>query len=157
MSENFTWIPIYSDIAHQLVEWQDRQGELIAFLEDLRAQGLVITPLTDKDAQGDRFLFKEIDPFTFFGVFNRNIKREQRLAILDAVKQYLNVGSMLPSDFNGIPILNNMASWFIAYQSERKPNDVKYLWNVFQLALGDNPLDNSKFLQAFDDALCGRY
>lgn len=49
----------------ELLSWQKRQGELIAFLETLRADGHVITPLTDKDKNGSRFLLKEIDAFTF--------------------------------------------------------------------------------------------
>jgi len=75
LTENFSWIPIYQELADQLAGWQGRQGELIAFLEKLRTEGYVITPLNDKDNDGARFLLKEIDPFTFFGVFNRGIRR----------------------------------------------------------------------------------
>ena len=69
----FTWIPIYQELAAELAKWENRQEELISFLEDLRAQGYVITLLQDKDADGARFLLREIDPFTFFGAFNRRV------------------------------------------------------------------------------------
>jgi 5-methylcytosine-specific restriction protein B len=82
MAEQFTWIPIYQELADQLANWQDRQAELIDFLEKLRAQGYIITPLNDKDKDGASFLLKEIDPFTFLGVFNRGIRKEQRIAII---------------------------------------------------------------------------
>ena len=67
----FTWIPIYQELAQVLAGWESRQEELIAFLEELRSEGYVITPLHDRDTDGARFVLREIDPFTFFGVFNR--------------------------------------------------------------------------------------
>ena len=95
MTEHFTWIAIYQELAEALAGWQDRQAELIAFLEDLRTQGYVITPLTDKDEEGAPFLLNELDPFTFFGVFNRGIKDEQRIAILSQMKRHFNLDSAI--------------------------------------------------------------
>ena len=149
----FTWIPIYQELAKELAEWENRQEELISFLEELRAEGYVITPLQDKDAEGARFLLREIDPFTFFGVFNRRIGYDQRLAILSQIKQHFGLQSDLPEDFNGVPVLNNMRSWFFPNQTSRDVNDIGRLWRVFQLALEENPLENKEFLQAFDEAL----
>ena len=74
----FTWIPIYEELAKELANWEHRQEELISFLEELRSEGYVVTPMHDKDADGARFVLKEIDPFTFFGVFNRRIGYDQR-------------------------------------------------------------------------------
>ena len=36
MAEQFTWIEIYQELAETLSGWEDRQGELIAYLESLR-------------------------------------------------------------------------------------------------------------------------
>jgi 5-methylcytosine-specific restriction enzyme B len=157
IAHQFTWIPAYREIAHRLLDWENRQGKLIAFLELLRSQGLVITNLTDQDSQGARALLQEIDPFTFFGVFNRRIRADQRLAILAEVIKLLGVNSALPKDFDGLPILNNQNSWFFAYQPWRKSHDIPRLWRVFRLALGDNPLENVDFLKAFDEALEVKY
>jgi 5-methylcytosine-specific restriction enzyme B len=52
---------------------------LIDFLEELRAQGLTITPLGDKDESGRRFHLTEIDPFTFFASFNRGVVTDRSL------------------------------------------------------------------------------
>ncbi len=153
MLEQFTWIHLYQELANELAKWQDRQGELIAFLEDLRTDGLVITPFNDKEQDGGRFLLKEIDPFTFFGVFNRGIRYDQRIAILWRMKQFFELKSELPEDLNGIPVLNNQKSWFIAYQAFRAEQDVAKLWHVFQRALGKAPLDDGEFLHSFDEAL----
>ena len=71
MTNQFTWIDIYQELATVLSRLQEKQSELIDFLEKLRAEGYTITPLQDKNRDGERFLLREIDPFTFFGVFNR--------------------------------------------------------------------------------------
>ena len=153
MTEQFTWIPIYQELATELAKWQDKQSELIQFLEDLREKEYVITPLMDKDKNGAIFLYKEIDPFTFFGVFNRGIRQDQRVSILVEIKKFFNLKSEIPTDFDGIPILNNMKSIFFSRQFDRDVQDVARLWRVFSLALEDNPLDNEDFLKAFNDAL----
>ena len=153
MTTQFTWTGIYNELALKLLEWRKRQQELIAFLEDLRNQGMRVTPLLDMDEEGQKFLLTVIDPFTFFGAFNRRIRESQRIIIVKAMKDKFALESSLPSDFSGIPVLHGMKSWFIAYQRKRGANDVDKLWNVFKLALAENPLDNPAFVRAFDDAL----
>ena len=157
MAERFTWTAIYHELAIKLLGWRDRQRDLIEFLENLRKQGQTITPLMDKDDEGQRPLLNVMDPFTFFGVFNRGVREDRRLAILKEIKKKFELESPLPSDFCGIPVLNNMRSWFIAYQWERNADDVNRLWHVFKLALAAKPLDDSAFVRAFDDALKVKY
>src|SRR5882672_7964090 len=152
-SKRFTWTALYSELATKLANYEDRQSELIGFLEQIRDKGFVVTPLKDKDSSGNSFPLEEIDPFTFFGSFNRGVKEESRLGILAELKNYFGCEAELPSDFSGIPILNNQRSWFIAYQYEREADDVAKLWRVFKLALGDDPLNNDDFKSAFDEAL----
>jgi hypothetical protein len=152
----FDWIPFYEELADKLGSYQARQQELIQFLEKLRADGLTITPLGDKDETGRRFLLAELDPFTFFGSFNRGIVKETRIRILQAVQAKFKVATPVPTDFAGIPILNNKNSWFFAYQAKRKPGDIDRLWKVFTRALGQSPLLDPDFASAFDDALTVR-
>ncbi|HMB22257.1 MAG TPA: hypothetical protein VKP08_05490, partial [Anaerolineales bacterium] len=149
----FTWMPVYQELAKELAGWENRQEELVSFLEGLRAEGYVVTPLQDKDAEGRRFPLREIDPFTFFGVFNRRIGYDQRLAILSRMKQHFSLQSDLPEDFNGVPVLNNMRSWFFPSQASRDAGDIGRLWRIFHAALAENPLQSSNFLQTFDEAL----
>lgn len=153
MTKNFTWIPLYRELADLLVQWEGRQAELIALLENIRAEGFKVTPLNDRDSEGAQFLLNEIDPFTFFAAFNRGIRDDQRLGILAAIKKNFGAKSELPLDFDGVPVVNNQSSWFIAYQHLRQPDDVSRLWNVFKLALGPDPLQSNEFLKAFNSAL----
>ena len=155
-SHYFTWIPFYRELATKLTNYEHRQKDLVRLLEFIREEDVVVTPLKDKDASGNAFPLQELDPFTFFGSFNRGVKNEHRLAVLATLKGYFRCEAPLPSDFKGIPVLNNQRSWFIAYQYEREPDDVAKLWRVFQLALEDDPLHSEEFWSAFDDALTVR-
>lgn len=149
----FSWIPIYEELATKLLDWEGRQGELVLFLEDLRKRGVVVTPMLDRDASGKRFLLTEIDPFTFFGTFNRGVTNDNRNAILEACRTHFGLGAAVPEDYVGIPILNNQRSWFFRYAAERHEDDIKKLWRVFRLALKPNPLDDPELRSALDDAL----
>lgn len=153
---NFTWIPFYREAARALLSYKERQSDLINFLDGLRAKGLTITSLQDRDEAGQPFLLKEIDPFTFFGVFNRGLTQENRIRILEEVKTFLELTSAVPTDFAGIPILNNQKSWFFAFSFRRKADDVPALWAVFELAQQADPLNTKAFGAAFDRALAVR-
>jgi 5-methylcytosine-specific restriction protein B len=153
MVDKFTWVPIYEELADKLLEWESKQKELIEFIESLRNMNLVVTSMTDRDAEGSTFLLREIDPFTFFGIFNRGIRTDQRIMILSELKKFFNFSSSIPTDFDGIPILNNQKSWFFSFEYSRESNDVPRLWNIFKAALSNNPLETVNFHNAFDDAL----
>jgi 5-methylcytosine-specific restriction protein B len=153
MSLNFSWIPLYKELATKLVSWENRQGELLASLERLREDGVKVTPFNDRDKGGRQIPLGEIDPFTFFGTFNRGIKSKDRLAIVSAVKALLGASAPLPTDFDGIPILNNQQSWFIGYHKDRQREDVSLLWRVFRLAVSGSAIDSAEFAEAFDAAL----
>lgn len=150
---NLTWIPFYEELADKLVAYRKRQRELVALLEDLRAKGRTITPMLDRDATGRRFLVEELDPFTFLGSFNRGLTVANRLEIANDFRAYFGVEAPLPQDFSGIPILNNQNSWFVSYQRDRAADDVERLWEVFELALGPEPMADPRFAAAFDRAL----
>ena len=38
MAKQFTWVPIYRELAGRIVEWESRHGELIELLEQLRTR-----------------------------------------------------------------------------------------------------------------------
>lgn len=151
--DNFTWMPFFEELARELLNWRDRQDELISFLEELRTTGLPVTQLTDRDAQGARFLLEEIDPFTFMGVLNRRTTDSSRISIATAMKDRFNLTASPPSDFDGVPTLIPMSSWFFAFKANRGPHDVDNLWRLLELALGESPLDNENFHEALDRVL----
>ncbi len=60
MATAFTWIPLYCELAARLLDWESRQPELIAMLEQLHSEGNVVTPLNDKDGAGSSFLLTQV-------------------------------------------------------------------------------------------------
>uniref|UniRef100_A0A540VA47 AAA family ATPase n=2 Tax=Litorilinea aerophila TaxID=1204385 RepID=A0A540VA47_9CHLR len=109
--------------------------------------------LQDKDQDGRHFPLQEIDPFTFYAVFNRGITDENRKAILADIKDFFGLIRPIPEDFAGIPVASNMSSWFFSRKAERKAGDIAKLWQVFRLALRDNARNDDAFWAAFDAAL----
>jgi 5-methylcytosine-specific restriction protein B len=131
---SFTWIPFYEQLADKLTNWRERQSELIAFLRVLAEQGLPMVSLEDK-SDGTTVPLAEIDPFTFFAAFNRNVRADNRQSILTAVREHFAVDAEVPSDFDGIPVADNMQSWFFPYKKDRDVDDVDTLWDLFAQAV----------------------
>lgn len=150
----FTWIDFYEKFAGILLEYRHRQRELIGFLEDLKKEGHLITPLQDKNEKGESSLLTELDPFTFYGVFNRGpIKQHKRLSIIEAIKDKFKVKAAVPADFNSIPVLHTINSWFFPFKPKREDDHIAKLWDLYKLALDENPLDNVEFAEAFNEAI----
>ena len=134
----FTWIPIYEEIARKILEFKNRQAELLALLKELRAEGLKVIQLNDRDASGKVIPLAEIDPLTFFSSFNRTSSVSGRQAILERIKKAWNLSAPVPQDFDGIPLANAQNSWAFAYAADREPTDVPILWRVAREAVEKN-------------------
>jgi len=126
----FTWIPLYEEIARKILEFENRQAELLAFLGKLRTDGLKVIQLNDLNDEGNVIPLGEIDPLTFFASFNRTKSVPGRQAILERIKTAWKLSAPVPEDFNGIPLANAQNSWAFAYAMEREANDVPVLWRV---------------------------
>ena len=151
---SFPWAPFYQELADVLLRYREKQSHLIKFLEGLKSRGLPIINLQDKDEQGKSDLLTEIDPFTFYGVFNHGITWRNRTAITEAIKDEWNIGADAPKDFSGVPKLNPMKVRFFPHKGKGRSEDhIKKLWHVYKLALDPDPMDNGAFARAFDEAL----
>lgn len=131
MSE-YTWVPFYKEFAEKLMNYQSRQKELIDFLEYLKIdKNLPVTPYdNDKDENENNIRLREIDPFTFFGVLNRGITEQNRFKIAQEIKTKFAITANIPEDFEGIPVMNSIRSWYFAWQKYRGVNDIPTLWQI---------------------------
>jgi hypothetical protein len=68
---SFTWVPIYEEAARKIMKFENRHDELLKLLRELRAKGLKVIQLNDRDADEKVIPLAEIDPFTFFVSCNR--------------------------------------------------------------------------------------
>jgi hypothetical protein len=123
----YSWIPLYEELAATLLSYEAKQTELLAILRDLRDAGLKVVRLDDKGTTG-AIPLGVMDPFTFFASFNRNTTDSNRLSILTRLKERFALAAPLPSDFAGVPLADNMQSWFFPWEHERKADDVGSLW-----------------------------
>ena len=144
---SFTWTGFYQELADKVLTFKDKRFELIQLVEK-----------SYNDA-GQKYgffwndhYFTQIDPFTLFGSFNKGISEKNRTALITQYKEKLGVQAEVPSDFNGIPVLNNLRAWFCDDKEEDK---METLWSLFEAALkiadGDDSYENH-FSELFDKA-----
>ncbi len=144
---NFTWINFYQRFADKLLEYKDKRFELIQLVEK---------SYNDANMKYNFFwndhYFSQIDPFTLFGSFNKGISEKNRLNLISQYKEKFNVDADIPTDFDGIPVLNNLRAWFCDDEDEDK---MSVLWNLFEAAIkiadGDNSFETT-FIELFDKA-----
>lgn len=129
----YSWVPFFTEMAQKLLEYEGRQPDLVAMLRDTGVSG----GLSDRDEKGSGIPLTVIDPFTFVAQVTKHgeIKRKDLLAIL---KTRLGIESRVPTDFNGVPKANPMASWFFSHAPERDPTTIPLLWQFARMVVTDS-------------------
>ena len=69
MSGELSWIPIYEELARKLLEFRHNRKPLVRLVYD----NAVIGPCVRYLHMEDRRPFRDIDPFSFFAIFNRGL------------------------------------------------------------------------------------
>lgn len=148
--ENFEWIDFYSELADKIAPYRSRRPELIKIVEAAYAQMGMRLPKLDNGEPTD------IDPFTVFGLFNKGIKDENRTKIAARLAEALGMSSKAPTEFPGIPVLNNLSATFYRFEGERGSNDIDNLWETFDAALAyadsEEDAERSRLASAYDAA-----
>lgn len=136
---SFTWVPYYKEFAEKLLQYQENRASLCRLIYDHEDE-LLINYLHDEGGKDDRFT--DIDPFTTFGLFNRGISKKNRASSAALFKRLLNISAEVPSDFDGVPILNNQMSHFFGFRPDRKPDDIENLWRLFVKVVKKEDFEN---------------
>ena len=134
----FTWIPYYKEFAEKLLQYRHDRQPLLKIIYDKREE-LYAGYLHDKGGYDD--LCTDIDPFSVFGLFNRGIKEVNRFHSTEVFKKILDISSDIPSDFEGIPILNNQKSYLFGYKNKRGADDIENLWILFEKLLKNEDIE----------------
>ena len=149
-STKFTWISFYKELSDKLLTYRDRRDDLINKLATVfESIGMSLPKLEADELQ-------DIDPFTVFGLFNKGITDANRQKIIAGIAEVFDIGANQPTDFEGIPVLNNLNATFYAFSGDdrRGENDIDNLWHVFEaelaLAADDNEETRKAFVEAFD-------
>lgn len=129
-SNQFDWVDFYKELSGILLRYKSNRRELIEKVKKIYEITGINLPKLEKDNQ-----IVDIDPFTFFGLFNKNLTDANRQAILKAVAELFDVKTSVPTTFNSIPVLNNHNATFYYFLPERGDDDIPNLWELFDAAL----------------------
>lgn len=67
---------------------------------------------------------------------------KNRVSSAALFKRLLNISADVPSDFDGVPILNNQKSHFFGFRPDRKPDDIENLWRLFVKVVKKEDFEN---------------
>lgn len=127
--ERFGWTGFYRGLSDELASYRDKRPKLIGIVKEVHEHAGMKAPKLDRGEPTD------IDPFTVFGLFNKVIKDERRTMIAAGIASALGVRADAPTEFPGIPVLNNLSATFYRFEGGRGPNDIENLWEAFEASL----------------------
>lgn len=139
VSEHFSWIPFYMEMADKLLQFKPDRKDLIEIVYSLDEEHVNYI----KDNEGGRY--SDIDPFSVFAIFNRGLSHQKRIAVATHFKNKLGIDAPIPADFDGIPVMNNQQSVFV--WRGNIATDVQPLWDFFEYVITHNA---EKLKEAFD-------
>ncbi len=125
-----TWVKFYAEFAGKLLSYKNDRKKLIEKLQKVYREIDMKFPKMERDGT-----VIDIDPFTVFGLFNKGITDNNRKLILGGIAREFEIEGEVPSDFEGIPVLNNQKATFFQFASERDDDDISNLWGMFEIAV----------------------
>ena len=127
---SFAWIDFYTEFATSLLNYANDRKSLIEKTKQIYINAKMKLPTLERENN-----IVDIDPFTVFGLFNKGITNNNRIVILNQIKELFDISAEVPSNFDGIPVLNNMSATFYYFSGERNANDIDNLWDLFKAAI----------------------
>lgn len=138
---DFGWTAFYPRLIDAFLDFADDRGVLLEKLWNVaQTSG---RPKLFKYLQADRYRgggsgpLRDVDPFTVLGTFNRGILDAARADIAAAFGREFDVSPPYPEHFPGVPLVNNLASWFVKFEEERDERSVDRLWDLCAAAVAD--------------------
>ncbi len=152
----FPWTGFYEQVATALLKFKTDRQSLLHGIFDIAEQTGLANYFSDEYANGEIGLLQDICPFTAMGMFNRGIRDSSRTRLAQKLADFLSVDVKSPTQFNAIPTLNNINSWFFKYERERQSDDIDKLWEVFEAAINfadqDDEDSREEFVRSFEQA-----
>lgn len=127
----FDWVEFYKELASKLLQYKANRAGLVDKVKQIYETTGINMPTLEKDNQ-----LVDIDPFTFFGLFNKSsMKEENRVKILSAIASLFSISAPVPTSFSSIPVLNNQNATFYYFVGDQEDRDIDDLWDLFESAL----------------------
>ncbi len=139
--DKFLWIDFYQEFAQKLVAYRDIRIDLIKKVKEMYELSGMSMPTLEKDN-----ILVDIDPFTVFGLFNKKLKDENRIKLLEAIAKLFDLKSKVPTSFDSLPVLNPQNATYYRFVDEREDGDIDDLWSLFISAIeyDKNPISENK-------------
>ena len=147
MASQYNWIGFYTEFATKLLSFRENRKELIKKIQHVYKTIEIKLPKLENS-----IVPVDIDPFTVYGLFNKGITDENRIRLIEGFKDEFSVSAAVPSDFGGIPVVDNRAATFYYFDDQRDPNDIDNIWDVFVAALKLSDSDTAETRTSFSTA-----
>ena len=135
MAENIDWTEFYMEFADKLLNYKNNRTQLIQKIQKVYEKININLPTLEKDIDRNTIIPYDIDPFTIFALFNKGITDENRIKIVNGIKEEFSIKADIPTSFFGIPVVNNLSATFYFFTGNRGEEDIDNLWEVFESAL----------------------
>ncbi|MCQ4922176.1 AAA family ATPase [Tissierella carlieri] len=153
----YEWTEFYEETANALLRYKDNRMELMEGINKIFSRIDMKNPLMKRLADGTEEVLTDVCPFTVFGLFNKGITDKNRVLIMEELSNFLGIEGVVPTSFEGIPVLNNMKSWFFGDEEHRKDEDIDNLWELFEetINLSENYTEENKksFIEIYDKVI----
>lgn len=127
----FDWVDFYKEFANTLLQYKDNRGILIEKVEKIYEVTGIDMPTLERNKH-----LVDIDPFTIFGLFNkRSMTVDNRNKIISTVANLFDIKALMPTSFDGVPLLNNQNATYYYFIDERDEDDIDTLWGLYESAL----------------------
>ncbi|NLL90966.1 MAG: AAA domain-containing protein [Ruminococcaceae bacterium] len=131
MEQVYDWVPFYEELANKLLEYKDNRQGLVDKVLKIFKNTDIRLPSLEKDNK----IF-DIDPFTFFGLFNKTkMIMSDKNKIVSEVADLFDIKSPLPTSFDGIPTVLPFKARYYPFMDKRVETDIDNLWGLFESAL----------------------
>lgn len=146
MDNAYQWVPFYEALADKLLAYSDKRNELFELMKKVRSEQPLMKYLNfeREDWWGPRN--HHMDPLTVIGILNRGTTDANRIKLAKVLAETFRVELPAPVQFAGIPVLNNMNSFF---------NGPDEIWELFIQAMesAKTGIFSDAFKSAFEKAI----
>lgn len=139
--DQFLWVDFYQEFAQKLSVYRDDRLDLIKKVKEIYKLSGISMPTLEKDNN-----LVDIDPFTVFGLFNKKLRDENRIKLLETIAKLFDLNSKVPTSFDSLPVLNPQNATYYRFVDERNEGDIDDLWSLFISAIeyNKNPISENK-------------
>lgn len=153
MADNkYQWCDSCVKLATKLLDYKNNRELLIQKQKKALSGSDVKAPVLAKNKEA-----ADIDPFTVFGIFNRNLKDNTRKLLFKSIADELELEVTVPEDFQGSPIPDSRNSTFYQQCEAVNKEDIDNLWDLFEAAIRFADKGESgrrqRFINTYDRAI----